>query len=120
MKDGLDGVHVHVTNTSNLPAEALEGEYPLSLIAYELIDGSGGPGKYRGGMGLRRVYRAEALCRVRLDGTRIGSAPWGLAGGQEGGRCRFVVSSGAHVRLPSWPARSRTGLRSGVGRGERI
>ena len=99
-KDGLDGVHVHVTNTSNLPAEALEGEYPLSLIAYELIDGSGGPGKYRGGMGLRRVYRAEALCRVRLDGTRIGSAPWGLAGGQEGGRCRFVVSSGAEQTGP--------------------
>ena len=32
-KDGLDGVHVHTTNTSNLPVEALEIEYPLMLTA---------------------------------------------------------------------------------------
>ena len=42
-KDGLDGVHVHMTNTSNLPVEALETEYPLTLLRYELVDGSGGP-----------------------------------------------------------------------------
>ena len=69
-KDGLDGVHVHLTNTSNLPVEALEIEYPLTLLRYELVDGSGGPGRHRGGMGLRRVYRAEAACRVRVDGSR--------------------------------------------------
>jgi len=40
-KDGLDGVHVHMTNTSNLPVEALENEYPLTLLCYELVDGSG-------------------------------------------------------------------------------
>ena len=38
-KDGLDGVHVHTTNTSNLPVEALEIEYPLTLMRYELVDG---------------------------------------------------------------------------------
>ncbi len=43
-KDGLDGVHVHMTNTSNLPLESLETEYPLTLVAYELVDGSGGAG----------------------------------------------------------------------------
>ena len=69
-KDGLDGVHVHMTNTSNLPVEALEIEYPLTLLRYELVDGSGGPGRHRGGMGLRRVYRAEAPCRVRVDIAR--------------------------------------------------
>src|SRR6202453_3646582 len=41
-KDGLDGVHSHMTNTSNLPVEALETEYPLTLLRYELVDGSGG------------------------------------------------------------------------------
>ena len=50
-KDGLDGVHVHMTNTSNLPVEALEGEYPLTLLRYELVDGSGGEGRQRGGHG---------------------------------------------------------------------
>ncbi|MFO1029257.1 MAG: hydantoinase B/oxoprolinase family protein [Acetobacteraceae bacterium] len=84
-KDGLDGVHVHMTNTSNLPVEALELEYPLTLMRYELVDGSGGPGQYRGGMAIRRVYRADHDCHVRVDGARILSAPWGLDGGMAGG-----------------------------------
>jgi N-methylhydantoinase B len=94
-KDGLDGVHVHLTNTSNLPVESLELEYPLTLLRYELVDGSGGAGKYRGGMGLRRVYRVEADCRVRLIGSRLATAPWGLAGGHAGGCSSFRLSSGA-------------------------
>jgi N-methylhydantoinase B len=94
-KDGLDGVHVHMTNTSNLPVEALETEYPLTLLRYELVDGSGGPGRYRGGMGLRRVYRAEAPCRVRVDGARFLSAPWGLAGGGPGGNAEVSLRNGA-------------------------
>jgi len=93
-KDGLDGVHVHMTNTSNLPAEALELEYPLTLLRYELVDGSGGCGQFRGGMGLRRVYRAEAPCRLRVDGSRLRSAPWGLAGGLPGGKGGFVFGPG--------------------------
>jgi N-methylhydantoinase B len=93
-KDGLDGVHVHMTNTSNLPAEALEVEYPLTLLRYELVDGSGGAGMFRGGMGLRRVYRAEADCRLRLDGSRLRSAPWGFAGGLEGGKGSFAFGAG--------------------------
>ncbi len=93
-KDGLDGVHVHMTNTSNLPAEALELEYPLTLLRYELVNGSGGVGAHRGGMGLRRVYRAEAACHVEVDGARLRSAPWGLAGGQPGGKGRFVTGPG--------------------------
>lgn len=94
-KDGLDGVHVHVTNTSNLPVESLETEFPLTLLRYELVDGSGGPGRHRGGMGLRRVYRAEAECRVRVDGSRMLSAPWGLFGGEPGGKAGFTLSGGA-------------------------
>jgi N-methylhydantoinase B len=94
-KDGLDGVHVHMTNTSNLPVEALEIEYPLSLLRYELVDGSGGPGRQRGGMGLRRVYRAEADCRVRVDGARLLSPPWGLFGGLSGGKADVVLKGGA-------------------------
>jgi N-methylhydantoinase B len=94
-KDGLDGVHVHMTNTSNLPVEALEIEYPLTLLRYELVDYSGGPGRHRGGMGLRRVYRAEAPCRVRVDIARRLSAPWGLFGGIPGGKARVVLGGGA-------------------------
>jgi N-methylhydantoinase B len=84
-KDGLDGIHVHTTNTSNLPVEALETEYPLTLLRYELVEGSGGVGTHRGGMGLRRVYRADEDCRVRVDVTRLASRSWGLFGGGPGG-----------------------------------
>ena len=92
--DGLDGVHVHMTNTSNLPVEALEIEYPLTVLRYELVDGSGGPGRHRGGMGLRRVYRAEAPSRLQLAGSRVLSAPWGLQGGLPGGKGGFAYGPG--------------------------
>ncbi len=95
-KDGLDGVHVHMTNTSNLPVEALEVEYPLTLMRYELVDGSGGAGQYRGGMAIRRVYRADHDCHVRVDGARILSAPWGLAGGLAGGMASITASVPLH------------------------
>jgi N-methylhydantoinase B len=107
-KDGLDGVHVHMTNTSNLPVEALETEYPLTLLRYELVDGSGGAGRWRGGMGLRRVYRAEAPCRVRVDGARFLSPPWGLDGGQAGGKANITLHNGAQSF-----AHGNGGLRAG-------
>ena len=53
------------------------------------------PGRYRGGMGLRRVYRAEADCRVRVDIARRLSAPWGLFGGLPGGNAAVVLDGGA-------------------------
>ncbi|ORE90478.1 hydantoinase B/oxoprolinase family protein [Aurantimonas sp. 22II-16-19i] len=93
--DGLDGIHVHATNTSNLPVEALEVEYPLILERYELVDGSGGGGTHRGGMGLRRVYRATEDCMVRVDITRILSTSWGLLGGEPGAGGSFAVSPSA-------------------------
>ena len=57
MKDGKDGVQVGITNTSNLPVEAIELEYPLLVEEYSLIPDSGGAGTHRGGLGLRRVVR---------------------------------------------------------------
>lgn len=91
-KDGLDGVHVHTTNTSNLPVEALEIEYPLMIERYELVDDSGGTGQFRGGMGLRRAVRIEHdNCAVEVHYSRRQSSPWGLEGGGDG--ARFSVSS---------------------------
>ncbi|NKB58819.1 MAG: hydantoinase B/oxoprolinase family protein [Alphaproteobacteria bacterium] len=85
-KDGLDGVQVHITNTSNLPVEGLESEYPLRVERYELERDSGGDGKWRGGLGFRRQIRSlHDECRVSMRGTRARSAPWGLFGGHDGG-----------------------------------
>jgi N-methylhydantoinase B len=94
--DGLSGVHVHMTNTSNLPVEALELEYPLTLLRYELVNGSAGAGTWRGGMGLRRVYRIEADCRFSVEGGRLSVYPWGLEGGLQASGSHFDFGNGEH------------------------
>jgi N-methylhydantoinase B len=99
-KDGLDGVQVHVTNTSNLPVECLEMEYPLLVEEYSLVEDSGGPGRFRGGLGLRRTIRVlagEATFLGTLDRALV--APWGLFGGGPGGRGALILRrNGAEPR----------------------
>src|SRR5262249_61789820 len=56
-KDGKDGVQGHITNTSNLPVESIEMEYPLMVESYGFVPDSGGAGRHRGGRGLRRGRR---------------------------------------------------------------
>ncbi|PRA79696.1 hydantoinase B/oxoprolinase family protein [Microbacterium sp. MYb66] len=95
-KDGLDGVQVHMTNTSNLPVESLETEYPLMVEAYEFIEDSGGTGEHRGGMGIRRRIRAEAEdVHFWLDTSRQKSQPWGVFGGGSGASARCTLSEDA-------------------------
>ena len=91
-KDGLDAVQVHMTNTSNLPLEALESEYPITLVEYEFAETSGGDGTWLGGMGVRRTYRIEADCRVQIMGARLTSRAWGLDGGGPGASGAFRIN----------------------------
>ena len=94
-KDGKDGVQVHITNTSNLPVEAIEQEYPLRVEEYSLIEDSGGAGKYRGGMGLRRVLTpVDHECVFNGAGERFRHKPWGLFGGEAGGSGQFLIKNG--------------------------
>jgi N-methylhydantoinase B len=93
--DGMDAIHVHVTNTLNMPTEALENEYPLMVEEYALVEGSGGPGRHRGGMGIARevrVLREGTTMNCRLDSHRF--APLGIAGGLEGGKARLLRNPG--------------------------
>jgi N-methylhydantoinase B len=93
--DGMDAVQVHVTNTSNLPVEALEIEYPLAVVEYALVEGSGGPGRHRGGLGLRRTIEVLGHQAGFLGTTeRALLPPWGLCGGGPGGRARLVLDPG--------------------------
>ena len=94
-KDGKDGVQVHITNTSNLPVEAIESEYPLVVESYSLVEDTGGAGRYRGGLALRRVVRPLGHVAVFSGhGERFRHAPWGIFGGAEGARGRFVLRKG--------------------------
>lgn len=94
-KDGMDAVQVHMTNTSNLPVEALEMEYPLMVEQYALSENSAGAGKYRGGMGIIRSVRIlEESGDTVLTAASVERArrrPWGLCGGHEGGLADFRV-----------------------------
>lgn len=99
-KDGLDGVQTHVTNTSNLPVESLEQEYPLVVERYELASGTGGVGRHRGGMALRRSIRVRDHHPAYGGSTsRRLSAPWGLAGGGPGGRALIWLDRPDGTRL---------------------
>ncbi len=86
VSDGLSGVHVHMTNTLNTPAEALEYAYPLRVTRYELRRGSGGAGRQRGGDGLIREIELLGDATVTLLSERRRRAPYGLDGGGEGKR----------------------------------
>jgi len=91
-KDGKDGVQVGITNTSNLPVESIEQEYPLRVEEYSFVENSGGAGKYRGGMGLRRVLMpVDHECVFNGAGERFRYQPWGLFGGLAGGSGRFTI-----------------------------
>ncbi len=94
--DGMDAVHVHMTNTSNLPAEALENEYPLRVDEYALVEDSGGAGKHRGGLAIARQIRAlvpGTIFSVRSDSHTVGVAT-GVFGGRDGRRARLVRNPG--------------------------
>ncbi len=83
--DGVDGIHSHMTNTLNTPVEALEIAYPLRVERYELRPNSGGCGKHRGGLGIRRDLRLlSETARISLLTDRRRSRPYGIAGGEPG------------------------------------
>jgi N-methylhydantoinase B len=93
--DGMEAIHVHLTNTSNLPVEALENEYSLLVDEYALVPDSGGAGRHRGGLGIARQIRATrdgVVFSVRSDGHVLG-AP-GLADGGSGGTARLLRNAG--------------------------
>ena len=93
-RDGLSGVQVHMTNTSNLPVEALEMEFPLLTVhKYGLIENSGGAGQYRGGLGIERIFEAmyDNISFTGL-GDRQLYRPWGLYGGLPGAGGEYFIT----------------------------
>jgi N-methylhydantoinase B len=103
-RDGVDGVRVHASGSSNLPVEALEHAFPFRVERYALWDGSAGAGRYRGGMGVVRDYRVLAdNIVVSLSAERQHVAAQGAAGGGPGATGAFVLNPGtpAERRLPS-------------------
>jgi len=111
-KAGISGVHTHMTNSLNTPAEALEYAYPLRVRQYSLRSGSGGKGKYCGGDGIVREIEVLTDCEVTLLADRRSRGPWGLAGGADGAPGKaFITRRDGSVEPMS--GKFSTRLRSG-------
>lgn len=102
-RDGLDGLQVHITNTSNLPVESLETEYPLRVLRYGLVRNSGGAGKHRGGLGISKEIMVLTPVLFSAHADRHRFRPWGLKGGLPGQSGQFLVRSARKKRkkIPS-------------------
>jgi len=100
-KDGVSGVHTHMTNSLNTPAEALEHAYPLRLRQYSFRPESGGGGLHRGGDGIVREIEVLTDAQVTLLADRRTSGPYGLAGANNGapGRTFILRRDGAKEEL---------------------
>ena len=101
-RDGISGIHNHMTNSLNTPVEVLEYAYPVRVRRYSLRRGSGGAGKWHGGDGI--VREIEFLCPAEAsllsDRRKIG--PYGLAGGRPGARgMNTLIRGGKRRKLPS-------------------
>jgi N-methylhydantoinase B len=111
-KDGVDGIHSHMTNTLNTPIEALESAYPLRVKRYELVPRSGGKGRFRGGLGIRR--ETEVLAKratISLMGERQRHRPWGLMRGRSGSPGEYGIAQGNKMKALS----SKTTLSANAG-----
>jgi N-methylhydantoinase B len=102
-KDGVSGVHVNMTNTLNTPIEVAERSYPILYTAYRIREGSGGKGRYRGGDGIIRAFKALKPARLSILAERFKHKPYGLWGGEPGKPARVIVrrSNGLEDLMPS-------------------
>lgn len=101
--DGCSGVTVHLSNLHAAPIEIIESEYPCRIERFELLSGSGGSGRFRGGLGVRRRYRVLSPVTLIYRGDRAKVAPKGLRGGGNGAPSRLILDPGTprEKQLPS-------------------
>jgi N-methylhydantoinase B len=92
-KDGLDCYSQGIHNLANTPMEMVEATYPLRFRHYEFLPDTGGAGKYRGGLGVRRdiEFLDEAgTLNTQFDKFKV--APFGLFGGRPGATGRMLLN----------------------------
>lgn len=104
-RDGVDVIETDGSNCMNLPVEALEMDAPIRVRRSELRPDSGGPGAFRGGLGIRREYEVLAGEVVFTHrGERHRHPARGAAGGGPGACAHSVIrraGGGAEEVIPS-------------------
>ena len=102
--DGLSATFGLMANAYDLPIEALELEYPLRVERYELVTDSGGAGKSRGGLGLRRDIRylhGEGSFTNRSDAQKVPAEGVLLGHPGQPSRHSLLRGAGEMQKLPS-------------------
>jgi N-methylhydantoinase B len=91
-KDGLDST-AFPSNVANVPVEVMEQSVPVLMLSRELIAGSFGKGKHRGGAGQRIGFKLRAArpAAVSCMVERTTSAPRGFLGGEDGLPARLLI-----------------------------
>ncbi len=93
--DGIDVVACHVTNCHIPPIEAIEMESPVRYLRREFRHDSGGPGKYRGGVGQVLTYRILGENPgLQHTSQKSVSRPQGVVGGRAAAGGRWVINEG--------------------------
>jgi N-methylhydantoinase B len=86
-KSNQDGMNATVClndgDTHNSPVEATEAKTPIIVEQRALRQDSGGPGKYRGGLGVANEVRMRRTATIHAHVERTLCAPWGLHGGKD-------------------------------------
>lgn len=100
---GAAAVQTHMTNSRLTDPEVLESRFPVRVECFEIREGSGGAGRYRGGDGVRRHLRFLEPMEVMILANRRRIPPYGCAGGSPGapGRSWLERACGETVPLGS-------------------
>jgi N-methylhydantoinase B len=107
--DGVSAMDELVVNVMNTPVEAVETEFPVRVESYGLAQDSGGPGRFRGGLGVRRQWRIlgkESVVNLRTDRFKFSSP--GIFG------ARPAHPSAASLQSGDAPARPLTSKVAGL------
>ncbi len=91
--DGEDTIHV-VPDSQNLPTEFTEARFPFLVERLGLAIDSGGPGRYRGGLGYDKHIRMLADADFMSIADRSILACWGVAGGRAGASFSVTIDPG--------------------------
>ena len=89
--DGPDAVQCHGQNTENAPVEETELSYPVRIARLCLVEDSDGPGRFRGGLGLRKDYLFDRPTTFTILADRDKAGPWGAFGGHDGRRAEYLL-----------------------------
>jgi len=102
-KDGLSGACAHQSNSKIAPVEIIESEFPTLVKRFDLVKDSGGPGEFRGGLGIHREYENLADARFNIRSTKHVIPALGAHGGKSGQPGKLTMKPGTNQEkvLPS-------------------